>query len=89
MRKLNYALLSAQSIADPQKRALVLTRAALEEVQTLQLLAQVLAEAEAAAADIEDPEVREKALLAVEKTIQRVGYDRDHQIFMVPQNAAS
>lgn len=89
MRKLNYALLSAQSITDPQKRALMLARAALEEAQTLHLLAQVLAEAEEAAFSIEDPDVREKALLAVEKTMQRVGYDREHHIFMISQDVVS
>lgn len=86
MRKLDYALLSAESMADPKKRALMLAQAAIEESRTLALIAQVLQEAEFAATSVTDPLEREQTVAAVNKAMERVGYNTRRKMFQLHRN---
>lgn len=84
MKKLNYTLLSSREVADPKKRTMMLVGAAIEEVQTLRLLAQVLQEAETSALSIEDTRERDAALSAVHKVTKRLGFDAERNTFELP-----
>lgn len=86
MRKLDYALLSAESTTDPKKRALMLAQAAIEEARTLDLIAQVLHEAEFAASAITDPFERERTVAAVNKAMERIGYNNRRKMFQLNRN---
>lgn len=85
MKKLNYTLLSSREIADPKKRTMMLVGAAIEELQTLRLLAQILQEAQSSASSIEDPREREAALNAVHKVSDRLGFDAERNSFVLTQ----
>jgi hypothetical protein len=83
MKRLNYALMASQQVDDPDARTRMLISAAMEEMQTMFLLAKVLEEAEAAAAAIEDGAQREKTLARVNQMMERIGYDRMTRTFTV------
>lgn len=87
MRKLKYTLLNASSIRDPRKRASTLAAAALEEVESVLLLAKALHMAEKAALEIDDDFQREQALANVQRVKDRAGYDSARKAFLVKQAA--
>ncbi len=83
MQKLNYTLHSASSIPDPKKRTQLLLGAAIEQMRTVQLLAQILEAAEDAAMSVDDPAERESLVQSVEKVMQKMGYDAEASAFKV------
>lgn len=85
MKKLSYTLLSSHEITDPKKRTMMLIGAAIEELQTIRLLAQILQEAKASASSIEDNREREAALSAVHKVSERLGFDAERNSFVLTQ----
>lgn len=89
MRKLKYTLMSAADISDPRKRASVLAAAALEELETVLLVAKALHMAEKAAQEVEDEEMRERSIDKVYRVMSRSGYDIDKRAFDVRELARS
>lgn len=84
MHKLNFLLQRAEGISDPKQRALVLAGGAVDEIQTMQLLARVLQEAENAALSIENVDERNKALATIRRVFDRFGYNPIEKSFSLP-----
>lgn len=87
MRKLKYTLLSAADVRDPRKRAQMLATAALEEVETVLLVAKALHLAERSVAEIEDPAQQQRTREKLEHAMERAGYDIETRTFLVRQIA--
>ena len=83
MQILNYTLQSADTIADPKQKTQMLLNAAIEQVRTGQLIAQILDAAEQAAMSVDDPSDRTVLLRSVEKVMQRMGYDAETNTFQI------
>jgi rubrerythrin len=87
MRKLKYTFMSAADVKDPRKRAQMLATAALEEVETVLLVAKALHLAEKAAREVEDPALQERTLEKLQLAMERSGYDIETRTFAVREIA--